>query len=320
MDWIKKNYDQLTLSIVALLLLGMSAWLYLNAKNFDETFASLRGQVLHNDKVMQIDTSSLDLATKDLAKPSVWNSHPGSLFVSDKYIVKDARLIDPRKSEDMLHAPVPNAWFFEHNLDILQTGILTDDTDGDGFNNLEEFQAKTDPQNKDSHPGIVTKLRLVKAIQQPFRLLFNAYDGDPSKPDSLTFQINTVDIKQPSQFLKLNQPIARTKFKVIKFEQKKITNQNTGTDQDVSELTVENIETGDQVVLVIEKIVNSPDSYALFKFLLDGTQFPVKKNKTFSLKPEPDVVYKLIDINDAEALIENAKTGEKIKVPKLEAP
>ncbi len=320
MDWIKKNYDQAALLFVALILLGMSAWLFLVARDFDQTFASISGQVGHNNNIPAIHNEAIESADASLAKPAVWSGHPGSLFVSDKYIVKNGHLLDPRNSAEMLHPPVPNEWFFDHGLDILDTKVLADDPDGDGFSNLDEFNGKTDPQNKTSHPPYLTKLRLARAIQQPFRLLFNAYDGDPTKPDTLTFQINTVDVKQPSQFLKLNDPIAGTKFKIIKFEAKKMLNSSTGVNQDVSELTVENNETHEDVVLVLEKIVNSPDSYALFKYLFDGTEFAVKKNKTFSLKQEPDVVYKLVDINDSQAVIENVKTNEQIKVPKLENP
>ncbi|SRR5581483_3569172 len=326
MDWIKKNYDQAILSLVALVLLAMSGLLFWDALNFSDTFASIRGEVPHNDKIPPLETTPIDNAQAALTKPPTWTGHPGSLFVSDKYIVKDGQLVDPRSSNVQLHAPVPNTWFFDHNLDILDTDVLNEDPDGDGFTNLDEWKNikgdgsdATDPQDKNSHPAFVTKLRLVKAIQTRFRLLFAAYDGDPAKPDTLTFQINTLDVHQPTQFRKLGEQIENTKFKVTKFDHKVITDQSTGAEKDVSELTVQNTETGDEVTLVLNTIVNSPDSYALFKFLLDGSQFPVKKDKTFTLKPEPAVTYKLVDIKDAEALIESPK-GEKIKVPKLEAP
>ncbi|MEA3188146.1 MAG: hypothetical protein QOD99_1976 [Chthoniobacter sp.] len=323
MDWIKKNYDQAALLLVSFVLLAMSVWLFLNAAHFSETFESLRGDVVHNDKVSIADLSGLEQAKAALAKPAGWSpkAGTGSLFASEKYILKDGQLISPlQKGQQALHPPVPNEWFDQNHLDILSDGALADDPDGDKFSNLEEFNGKTDPQDKNSHPAYVTKLRLVKAIQQPFRLLFQAYDGDPAKPDSLNFQLNTVDVKQPTLFLKLGDPIPKTKFKILSFAIKKEVNKKTESEEDVSELTVQNTETNDKVVLVLAKMANSPDSYALFKYLWDGSQFPVKKDKTFSLKPTEEIVYKLVDIKDTEALIENAKTGEKITVPKLEQP
>ena len=94
-------------------------------------------------------------------------------------------------------------------------------------------------------------------------------------------------------------------------------NANTGEQQDVSELIVQNTETGENVVLVLEKIVDSPDSYALFRYLWNNTQFQVKKNQVFALPPEPTVQYKLIDIKETEALIQPPK-GDNITVPHLE--
>jgi len=86
---------------------------------------------------------------------------------------------------------------------------------------------------------------------------------------------------------------------------------------DVSELTIQNTETQVQVVLVYDTPADSPDSYAVFKYLWNNTQITVKKDQEFVLKPDTDVKYKLIDINDREAVIQTA-TGEKITIPHFE--
>ena len=311
MDWIKKNVDQFALALLALLLLAVSAMLILNEWNFRQTFAGLRGDVARNNNIPPLDVKPLDDANAAIAKPAAWGTHKGSLFVSRKYIIKDGLPYDP--SEDTskpLHPPVPNGWFLEHNLDLLDPGVLEEDPDGDGFTNLDEWQGKTDPNNKDSHPPYYTKLRLEKYVKQPFRLIFKA------RPDADSFQIDTVDIKQPTQILKVGDQVAGTKFKIVQFDEKKIVDAN-GVEKDVSELTLQNTETGTKVVLVKEKLVDSPDSYALLKYLWDGTGLKVKKDQTFTLKPEADVEYKLIDFTETEALIQLIKTGEKITVPHL---
>lgn len=328
MDWIKKNYAQVILAVVALVLLAMSVVLILNAGSFEDTFASIRGQVAHNNKIVPLDIRSIELAQEALKKPAAWTTKQGTsfLFVSKKYLVMNGSLRNPTADSEPLYPPVPNKWFVQNDLDFLDQNVLTEDPDGDGFNNLEEWTGmdpsrpgvqSTNPKDKNSHPPYLLKLRLVKIIRVPFRVRFNAYDGDPAKPDSLTFQINTLDVRQPTQFVKMNEQIAGTKFKVVKFEKKETVDANQ-IQHDISELTAQNIETGDQVVMVLEKTVDSPDSYALFKFLLDNSEIPVKKDKIFSLKPEPDVQYK-VDIEGNEALIENLKKpGEKIKVPHLQ--
>ena len=219
---------------------------------------------------------------------------------------------------------MPNKWILDHKLDILDNNILVEDPDGDGFNNLEEWRNikgdgsdSTDPIDKSSHPDYYTKLRLVQYIRKPFRLLLNAWDGDPKTPEGMQFQINTIDVHQPSQFVHIGDMIKGTKFKVIKFEEKHQKNLATGSDSDVSELTVQNTETGDNVILVKDKVANSPDSYALFHYLWKDLQFQVKKDKEFALLPEADKRYKLIDIKDDEALIQTPNS-QQVRVPKLD--
>jgi hypothetical protein len=324
MDWIKRNYDQFILALVALLLLVLSGLLISSAMSFQQTFAGIRGEVFHNNAVPPVDMSAIKDATAALQNPGKWElrADQGSLFVSIPYIAQGDELIDPRTSKTPLHPPVPNRWIIDHKLDILDNNVLNEDPDGDGFTNLDEWKNvkgdgsdSTDPQDKNSHPPYWTKLRFVQYIKYPFRLLFNAYDGDIKKPETMTFQINTVDVQQPSQFVKIGDIINGTKFKVISFAYKDVPNPATGITRDVSELTVQNTETGDNVALVLETVVNSPDSYALFNYLWANKQFQVKLHKEFVLLPEASLRYKLVDIAEDWALIQTP-TGEQIKIPR----
>jgi len=289
--------------------------LILKVRTFLATFEGLKAPVIENNKVPDLDLSPLGDARTAIQKPGAWTGHPGSLFVSRRYIFRDPDLVDPFENSPgkppvQLHPPVPNEWFIKYNLDITDPDILSEDTDGDGFSNLDEFLAGTDPLDKNSHPAYTTKLKLARFIKVPFRLIYNA------RPDADSYQINTVDINQPSQILKIGDPIVGTKFKLIKFEDKKMTDSND-IEHDISELTIQNTDTGAQVVLVYNKQVDSPDSYAVFKYLWNNTQITVKKDQEFVLKPETDVKYKLIDISDQEAVIQT-KTGQKITIPHFE--
>jgi len=332
MNWIKRNYDQFILGIVALILCVLSGLLINNALSFQQIFAGIRGQVYHNNNIPPIDMTAIQDAAVAVKKPATWDltADEGSLFVSVPYIVSpDGQgLVNPATSQTQLHPPVPNKWLIDNKLDILDNNILNEDPDGTGFTVLDDWKnVKGDgsdsinPNDKTAHPPYWTKLRLVQYIRQPFRLLFNAYDGDVKHPESITFQINTVDVHQPSQFVKIGDVIAGTKFKVTKFEFKQILDPNTGSNTDVSELTVQNMETGDTVVLVLEKMANSPDSYALFRYLWNNTQFQVKKGKQFALPPEStpqnNVRYTLLDITDTSASVQTP-TGEKVTAPLLQ--
>lgn len=317
MDWIKKHYDQFFLALASFILLASAVLLANTAMNFKGIFANLLQGVKHNNTITGLPVDVLERSTTELEKPTLWNpkKEAGSLFVSEKYFIQDGTPV--LLTSGTIHAPVPNEWLLENGLDIQDPDILNQDPDKDGFTNLDEWKAGTNPNDPKSHPPYLTKLRLKRFIKKPFRLKFNSYDGDIAKPETLTFQIDTIDLKQKTQFRKLGEDIEGTKFKVTKFEHKTKVNAND-VEVDLSELTVDDAEEGKKVVLIYQKVVDSPDSYALLKYLWNGDEFTVKKDKTFNLKPTNDQ-YKLIDISDSEALIENSK-GEKTKIPPLEKP
>jgi hypothetical protein len=104
----------------------------------------------------------------------------------------------------------------------------------------------TPPQNAAPSPAV-------------FRLIFQSYDGDPKQPQNMSFQINTLDRRQPSEFLKIGETIPGTKWKLLKFESKTKKGRDAD-DVDVSELTVINTETKETAVMVITKVVNLPSA------------------------------------------------------------
>lgn len=333
MDWIKKHYDQFALAVLAVALIAASVVLFLKVSGFNENFAAAQASPAHNNKIAPLDLSVIAAANEELSKPELWKpkAENGSLFVSWRYLIGKNGTPERPDKEGMLHPPVPNSWFLKYNLDLLSNTVLNDDPDGDGFSNLLEYLGTdksadngdadaTDPKNKDSHPPYYTKLFLKQFIKVPFRLLFNSYDGDPKKdkPEAMSFQINTLDLRQPTEFLKIGDTVRNTKFKIEKFDFKTQVNPKTSVDEDVSELTLLNTETQEHIVLVKEKVTDSPDSYALFSYLWPNPpqDIRVKKLQEFVLRPETTLRYKLIDITEAGAQIA-LPSGEKYSVPLL---
>jgi len=92
----------------------------------------------------------------------------------------------------------------------------------------------------------------------PFRLLFNAYDGNPKKvaPEKMSFVVDTMDFKQPAEFIKLGDRISKTKWKLAKFEFLTRPNPTAARLEDVSELTVVNTETKQEVVLIFNRVTD----------------------------------------------------------------
>jgi hypothetical protein len=316
MNWIKKNPAQLSLIIASLVVLGVAFVLYSNASAFNEPFQSAHTVAIEDNKIPPTDLKPVADQMAVLEKPAEWTPKAGSLFVSEKYLVtKDAKIVNPKKSGVMLHPPVPNDVITRHNLDITAATVLTDDVDKDGFDFLWEYAGKdglltavppneekdsTDPTKADSHPPYHSRLYLVRVHTIPFRLLLRSYDYDTKTKKCSSIQVNPIDRGGKTVFVEPNQVVQGTDWKFESFEYKE-----TG-DKDESVAHMVNVKTGAKLALVKDVPGNSPESFAQFSFrwvAIGGTptkDFAKKKDETFTLDPEPDKSYKVVEIRNGQ--------------------
>lgn len=307
MDWVKQNYERALLGLAAIVLLACSVLVILQVQAFPTLFEGRDSTKKPDNTIKPYPMEALASASGRVAAPPLWKDHNGSLFISLPYVLQNGILINPMESPVDLHPPVKNSWLVQHNLPWWERDVKDQDPDEDRFSNLDEYLGGTDPKDKKSVPPYYTKLRLSKFISVPFRLKFN---GTPD--EGRTFAINPLDRGGRTQFLALNDMIKGTDYKLISYEPKKTTRNDI--EVDVSELTIENTVTGQKLVLVNRQEANDPTSYAEFYYLYDNSTFQVKKDDEFSLAPEPDHKYKLIDINATEALIQDQKSKEQHKI------
>ena len=307
MDWVKQNYERAFLGIAALALLICSVVVMLKVQAFPSSFDGKNSTKPKDLTIKTYPTEALTAAAGRVTDTPRWQDHDGSLFVSLPYVLQDGVLINPMESPQPLHPPIKNSWLIKNNLSWWERDVKDQDPDEDRFSNIDEYNAGTDPRDKTSVPSYVSKLRLKKFISVPFRLIFN---GSPD--EGQTFAINPKDRGGRTQFLALGEMIKNTPYKLLSYEKKSMTKNEI--DVDVSELTIENTETGQKIVLVAKKEANDPTSFAEFLYLFDRSTFKVKKDDEFSLTPELDRKYKLIDISATEALIQDQKTKEQYKI------
>lgn len=309
MDWVKLNYERALLGLAAVALLACSVLVVLKVQAFPELFAGRNSTKPQDNKIKPYPVEALTVAAGQVTKPKTWVDHPGSLFISLPYVLKDGILIMPMESPEPLHPPIKNSWLITHALPWWERDVKDQDPDEDRFSNLEEYNAGTDPKDKNSVPPYWTKLRLKEFISKPFKLKFN---GTPD--EGRTFQINPQGGR--TQFRAIGEMIEGTPYKVVSYTPKKETRNEI--DYDLSELTIENTETGKSLVLVYRKEANDPTSFAKFQYLYDDSELTVKKDDDFGLVPLPDYKYKLIDINNEEAVIEDQKSKERHNIPRVQ--
>lgn len=309
MDWIKEHYDKAALFAAALAAVVSSVFVGLNVSSLPAMFEGRDSSKPRNDTIAPPPIEAIQAAAAILKKPKEWAAHEGSLLVSRPYVLKDGKLVNPLEGTEQLHPPVPNSWLIQNDLDYSLSDVLELDADNDGFTNLEEYRAGTSPIDEKATPPYHTKLRLAKFIAIPFRLIFTA-----SPDDGTTFTINSKDAKRRTQFLQIGDTIEGSPYKILSYEKK--SEKKNDLETDVSELTIQNSETGQKIVLVRGKEANDPTSFAEFLDLLDGKTFKVKKDEDFSIEQEPSRKYKLIDISESGAVIQDAAGGDQIKIPK----
>ncbi len=310
MDWLKEHYDKAALIAAAVIALASAGLVIANVNSLPESFAGRDSAKPADNTIKPPAVEKIDESSAMVSKPAEWGVYDGSLFVSRPYVLKDGLLVDPLEGGEPLHPPIPNAWLIKYDLDYADSSVKDQDPDNDGFSNLEEYLAGTDPAQKSSTPPYYTKLRLEKFIAVPFRLIFT---GSPD--EGQTFTINSKDLKSRTQFLQLGDTIEGSPYKVVKYEKKSEVRDEI--ERDISELTIENTQTGQKLVLVWNQESNDPTSFADFVYLLDNSKFKVKKDDDFTVQPETERKYKLIDISEQEAVIQDVASGEQFKIPKL---
>ena len=300
MDWIRAHYDRVAvIAAVAFLFIG-AVMIWRSAARFGENFSAQQIAPTPKKPSPPGRARDLETAAQRVHQPPQWTfSGRSGLFVPEKHFI-GANGQPTTLQTTQVHPPVPNEWLEEFGLPIADADVLNQDADGDGFTNLDEWQGRTNPSDKNSHPDYLTKLKLKSFTEESFRMMFSSWVGD-------TFAINTIDLKQPTQFLKVGEVIPGTRFKIVKFTEK-YEPDKYGTDVDVSELLLEHEQSKEQLTLVKEKIAMSPESVATFVYSwAERHEFEVRKDQEFSLKPREEIKYKLMDVKPTKAVIVNTQ-------------
>lgn len=188
MSWIEKNYEKAALGGAVVAALGLAYFGWSKLASVDTDFIATH----KGPGKPAIAVQDAELVTKAMASmklPRIWDQaldgdRPVDLFTGIPLFVGSAA---PEEPIDLptgapVHPPIPNNWWLNNHIDPGYGDSPARDPDSDGFSNLEEFQAKTDPNDVKSYPALIAKLRYEKDESMFWVLIPRYGDGKGKYP------------------------------------------------------------------------------------------------------------------------------------------
>ena len=309
MSWFSKNYEKAALGGAVAVAIGITYLGWSKSSSVDEDFgpgAQSGGGTITAVAGSELIPKAQQSMKRDLTwKQALDGDRPVDLFTGIALFVKKS---DPEKPVDLLkgepvHPPIPNTWWLEHRLDPGYADAPDRDPDSDGFTNLEEYKAGTDPNDPKSYPSLIAKLMYQKDESLAW-VVRPGYESDGGKfpftyEDALR-RVNRIPAGEdvgPGKLFFKKEPMAN-RFKLLSSEVVKEMNSKTHTEEDVTYTIIE-----DQRPNKKGKTYKIPaplseqrkneyvqyDHTAVFSLEAlgkNGVEFKVEENTSFALPPD----------------------------------
>ena len=300
-------WDKILLLGAAVVVIGLSGLFVASSLGFGETFKM--EAAVPNNELPPTDERTAEIAREFVVSENAWKTptkgmapKPVPLFVSIPIVESRGELIDMLDpSAPKLREPVTNAWLIDNGLDFLNSAVLQQDPDGDGFTSLEEWAAKTDPVDLSSHPPYADKLVMHSRQKQEYKL------RSAARPDPERFQIMRLpSVRWPQRdnfYLRVGETSEDEQFRLDSFEEKRAMN-NVGIEADATELTITYLPKNEKHVITRDEEYGVPTYFAELEFLLaPGNKFFVKEGDTFPVVQDPETKYRVTKVNEDSVVI-----------------
>jgi hypothetical protein len=350
MSWFSKNYEKAALGGAVAIALGLAYFGWSKFGAVDADFSTgLKGSGNSNTAVTGADLIPKALSSMKLDRS--WskaddNGRPVDLFTGIPLFVSKS---EPEKPLDLLdpaaqpvHSPIPNTWWIENRLDPGFGDSPQRDPDQDGFSNLEEFNAKTDPNSAKSVPPVIAKLLYIKdeSLAWVLRPGYDAGGSFPFNYEDSKRQVNksgAEGVAVGSLFFE-KEPM-KNRFKLLGSEVRRELNKKINLEIEVTIVRIEDQRPNKKGVIYelpaplqeqrkTEHLQYDRTAILSLEALgFQGKEFKVEENMTFSLPPGSDKKdYKVVRISPDSIQVEYPdssgarKTVEigKGSLPKLE--
>lgn len=339
MSWVSNNYEKAVLGGAVAVALGLSYWGWTQYSGVAQDFdAHLVGKGNNNTAVQGADV--IRMATASMNRDHSWlqgvveGGRKVDLFTGiSLFVSRDS----PDKPLDLLsegskpvHPPIPNSWWIQNRIDPGFADSPISDPDHDGFSNIEEFNANTDPNNSKEYPPLIAKLMYVKdesltwvlrpgsASEGKFPFIYKDSKGVLNKTE-------ITDLIAPNSLFFTKGPMTN-RFKLLGSKVRMEMNRRTNSEREMTFVRIEDQRPNKKGTVyeipspLSEDLMNGFAKYdrtavlSLEALGLNGKEFKVEENTTFALPSDASKKdYLLQKVTPASIFVEytDSKTGGK---------
>ncbi len=316
MDWIKANYDKALLGVCGVVALACGGWKIMDSMSFPKLTGKGNDSVVEKSEFG--DSKAADIVKdsytrlKEVAKiksPSFTPGLPARLFSplptvkpaegeSINLLAADSPLVRP---------PIDNKWLYENNLDITRSDIATLDNDADGFNNTEEWKAKTNPLDSTSYPDFTSKLTYKRCERSELQIKFSSLDKDEvtlSRKDSPGEQA-----KNWSTQFKVGDGVP-----LVRDGSPEYTLLKVGTSDGNGVIVLENLTTKKQTEILEGKTADMADLKAVVLNPLTKEELTITMGESVAFKGQETTPLSVIGVTDSEVILMKPSSKTPVKL------
>ena len=321
MDWIKAKYDRVLLGFCGVAALAVGGLLLMNTLGWKKQFPALnnaagnRSDFGTTDSGKRVESALTQLKAEAKVSAPKIGDRDISLFTSAPVVKKAGEsdpiaILDPKSKQ--VREGIDNAWLYYNDLDLRRVDIADLDSDGDHFSNKDEFAAKTNPRDANSHPSTADKIVFKELVEEKLSIRLNAVSG----PNEITFRVTaaTPEASYTTKFLGAGGKIQATKGGEDRFVVTKIDTSSPGKEFAV----LDDIKSGKKGITAAFKAdVDFPTYRAKLAFNLGTEEVKeVSVGDEVSFAADAEQKYTVKEITPSEVVVEFAPAGKTEKETK----
>lgn len=340
MSWFSENYEKAAVGAATVAAIGLAFAGWSKLGSVEEIFSgSPKGSGSNDPSVPGGDAVPTAKASFQLQREWVRGydkERPVDLFTGVSLFVNRNDLDKPvdlgNRGEPPVHPPIPNQWWIDNRVDPGFADSPQRDADDDGFSNLEEFEAKTDPMDGEAFPQLITKLSYVgdESIRWVLRPGFaageNGYTFDYDDTAGLRNRVTAAAPAQPGDLFFAEEPL-KNRFKYLGFEEREVMDERLKAKVKTVFVMIEDQKPNKkglkfEVPAAFRKNKAEMEKnsrydrtavLSLEALGMNGKEIKVEENTEFALPPEAtEKNYKMIEVTPEEITIEfTPPEGEK---------